>query len=490
MSVLPNIVYIMADDMGYGDLGCYGATKIPTPNIDRIASQGLRFTDAHSSSAVCTPSRYSVLTGRYCWRTRLKKWVLWGFEDPLLESGQLTIADMLRDQGYATAAVGKWHVGLGWTTSDGLDPLPDGSNIDYAAPISDGPLDHGFDTCFIITGSLDMAPYCFIKDEHTLSIPSLEKYPYYPQQRKGLMVPDWRDDQVDVRFTEKAVAFIEQQAADPETPFFLYLTPSAPHRPCVPPEFMRGKSLAGARGDMVAMVDWMVGQVDEALQRHGVADNTLLIITSDNGARATDYDGKDYGHKSCGNLRGQKADIWDGGHREPLIMRWPARITAGGQCDALVSLVDMMATWAAITDFDLPPEAAPDSYNILPALLGPQIAPGRNTLVHHSGEGMYAVREGSWKMIAGLGSGGFTAPVWIETTPGGPEGQLYNLASDPLEEHNLWATRPDMVAHLMSLLIDYRDRGYTREGAATPPAPITHGPAPYEELKAQSVLPE
>ena len=467
MTRYPNIIYIMADDMGYGDLGCYGATKIPTPNIDHIAKEGVRMTDAHSSSAVCTPSRYSVLTGRYCWRSRLKRWVLWGFEPPLIEPQRLTVASLLRSKGYATAAIGKWHLGLQWTTKDGQDPLPDGTNVDYSVPLEGGPTVLGFDTGFVITGSLDMAPYCFIEDDKTVGIPSVEKDPYHPQQRKGLMAPGWQDDQVDATFAHKAVEFIDGQAKErPDQPFFLYLTPSAPHRPCVPPAFMQGKSQAGQRGDMVAMVDWMVGQVDEALRRNGIVDNTLIIITSDNGARATNYDGQDYGHKSCGNLRGQKADIWDGGHREPLVIRWPGRVQAATECGELVCLADLMATCAEIVGYDLPAEAAPDSYSILPALLDETAgAPIRDALVHHSGGGMFSIRQGDWKLILGLGSGGFSEPRFEFPQPGGPLGQLYNMRDDLQEAGDLWRQHPEIVERLSSILQRYFEDGYSRPGA-------------------------
>jgi len=464
----PNIIYIMADDMGYGDLSCYGAHKIQTPHADRVAAEGMRFTDAHSSSAVCTPSRYSVLTGRYCWRSPLKRWVLWGFEPPLIEPSRLTIAQMLRQAGYATAAVGKWHLGLGWTTLDGEPPAADGANVDYRAPIQGGPREHGFDTCFIITGSLDMAPYCFIEDNHTVGIPSEEKHPYNPQQRPGLMVPGWDDAQVDTVFAEKAVGFIDRQMRrDPDRPFFLYLTPSAPHRPCVPPDFVKGASQAGERGDMVVMVDWMVGRIDEALRRHRIADRTLLVITSDNGARLTNYDGRDYGHKACGDLRGQKADIWDGGHREPFIARWPGVIPAGAVSQEPICLVDLMATVAEIVGYALPPSAAPDSHSVLPALLAePLAAPIREAIVHHSGEGMFSIRQGPWKLIMGLGSGGFSEPRSAEPRPGDPLGQLYRLDDDRGEARNRWAAQPEIVAHLSSLLSRYQEQGYSRPGAS------------------------
>jgi arylsulfatase A-like enzyme len=460
----PNIIFIMADDLGYGDLGCYGATKIQTPKIDELATAGMRFTDAHSSSAVCTPSRYSVLTGRYCWRTQLKNWVLWGFEPPLIEPTRPTVASMLKKHGYATAAVGKWHLGLEWTTHDGEPPLEDGSNVDYEVAVGGGPLALGFDTCFIITGSLDMAPYCFIEDTHTVGIPSKEKTPYHPQQRTGLMTPGWRDDQVDVRFSEKAVAFIDQQATNhPGEPFFLYLTPSAPHRPCIPPDFIKGRSQAGPRGDMVALVDWMMGEINAALIRHGLVENTLVIFTSDNGTRLTDFYGKDYGHKSCGELRGQKADIWDGGHREPFIARWPDVIQPGSTSKAITCLGDLFSTCAEIIGEDLDENHAEDSFSFLGELIGNNSnTHSRKTIVHHSGDGMFSIREGRWKLILGLGSGGFSHPQSIEPAPRDPHGQLYDLKTDLQETTNLWSHKPETVNRLKGILEFYIREGRSR----------------------------
>jgi arylsulfatase A-like enzyme len=457
----PNIVFIMADDMGYGDVGCYGSVKIQTPHMDRLADEGMRFTDAHSSSAVCTPSRYSVLTGRYCWRSPLKEWVLWGFEPPLIDQKRQTVAALLKEHGYATAAIGKWHLGLGWTTLDGNPPLEDGTNVDYQAPIFGGPRQLGFDTNFNITGSLDMAPYCFIEDDHVFKEPTIEKHPYHPQQRSGLMSPGWQDDQVDLIFTGKAVEFIEYQAKlDNDQPFFLYLTPSAPHRPCVPPDFIHGRSQAGPRGDMVALVDWMVGQIDAALRRNGMVENTLMIVTSDNGARATDFYGNDYGHKSCGNLRGQKADIWDGGHREPFIVRWPGIIKPGTISDGLVCLGDLMATCAEILDVPLKENTAEDSFSFLPTLRGePGESLSRKMIVHHSGDGMFSIRDGKWKLILGCGSGGFTEPRWIDPEPGKPQGQLYNMQDDVQETCNLWTVEPQIVESLTAILEDTITRG-------------------------------
>ncbi len=473
LSDRPNIVWIMADDMGYGDVGCYGATKIPTPNMDRLAAEGMRFTDAHSASAVCTPSRYGVMTGRYCWRSRLQRGVMWGHSRPLIERDRLTVAAMLREQGYATAAVGKWHLGLGWAFKSGArDLLPSdldahnwieesGEQIDYSQPFTDGPTTRGFDYFFGIAGSLDMRPYCFLENDRTVGVPDRPKDPINPQQRPGLMVEGWRDEDVDLTFAARACDWLRRQhTASPGQPFFLYLTPSAPHRPCIPPEGFVGASEAGLRGDMVAVVDHMVGQVLDTLDQLGAADNTLIVVTSDNGARPCDVDGETYGHKSCGDWRGFKADIWDGGHREPFIVRWPGRVPAGSTCDETVCLIDLMATAAAILGTGLPEDAAPDSVNILPYLLGDEVErPLREAIVHHSVDGMFSIRQGPWKLILGLGSGGFSQPRREDPAPGGPEGQLYHMADDPAETTNLWLERPDVVERLTGLLERYQGEG-------------------------------
>lgn len=470
MSSKPNIVFIMADDMGYGDLSCYGATKISTPNMDAVAANGMMFTDAHSSSAVCTPSRYSVITGRYCWRTALKSSVLGGFGAPLIEPGRETVASMLKKQGYSTYAVGKWHIGLKWKKADGSSLLNkdelgvhgqfdlhehiDGFNVDYGRRIDGGPVDLGFDRWFGISGSLDMPPYCFIEDDHTVGIPDREKEPYGDNQRKGMMVEGWRDDQCDLTFAEKACEYINDHVEKrPDKPFFMYMTPAAPHRPCVPPEFIRGASQAGDRGDAVVLVDWMVGEVTRTLRENDLEENTLLIITSDNGALATCANGLDYGHKSNGEWRGQKADIWEGGHREPFIAQWPAVIKPGGSCSQIICLMDLMTTCAELTQAEVPNDAAEDSVSFASALTGEDRAvPPRESLVHHSVDGTFSIRMGNWKMIAGLGSGGFTAPKREDPLPGGPIGQLYDLSADPKEENNLWQDQPERVTSFMKEL--------------------------------------
>jgi arylsulfatase A len=468
MTSRPNIVYIMADDMGYGDLGCYGAEKIPTPNMDRLAAEGMRFTDAHSSSAVCTPSRYSVLTGRYCWRTNLKRGVLGGLSYPLIDPARLTIAGLLKQQGYATAAVGKWHVGLGWQTKEGIPKLcetdwEDHDEADYTKRIVGGPVDLGFDYFFGIAGSLDMPPYCFIENDHTVGIPTEEKTPYNPQQKKGRMTAGWKDEEVDLRHAAKACQWLrETHAAAPDQPFFLYLTPSNPHRPCVPPDFLKGASDAGPRGDAVCVVDYVVGEVMDTLDEIGASEDTMIVVTSDNGARPYDVDGETYGHKSCGELRGFKAQIWDGGHREPFLVRWPKHVEAGTTCDDTICLMDMMATVAELTGADLPEDAAEDSFSFAPLLSGESAQPPRGMLVHHSVEGMYALRKGRWKMILGSGPGGFQSDQLSPPQDDGLPGQLYDMENDWRETSNLWDEKPGIVAEMKQELQAIIDAGRSR----------------------------
>lgn len=461
----PNIVIVNADDMGYGDLECYNPdSKIPTPNMNQLAAEGVRFTDAHSPSAVCTPSRYGLLTGRYCWRTDLTEGVIFDYADPLIDSDRLTLGGMLQAEGYRTGCIGKWHLGMGWQHVENppqTESQFSNEAIDFTKPIEEGPTERGFDYFFGIRASLDMPPYCFIENDHTVGVPSVEKDPYNAQQREGPMVPGWRDEEVEPRFTEQAVNFLsEHLTSSPEQPFFLYVPTSAPHRPCTPPAFIEGRSDAGPRGDMVAQVDWTVGQIDATLSAFGVKEETLMIVTSDNGARAECYNGRDYGHKSNGELRGQKADIWDGGHREPFIARWPEAITPGSTCDETISHTDLLATCAELAGASVPRTAGEDSFDITPALLGEEYAgPIREATIHHSGQGKFAIRQGKWKLIPSLGSGGFSEPSDPEPDPDDPEGQLYDLEADPREQRNLWEERGDIVEDLLTRLEQYKADG-------------------------------
>lgn len=472
----PNIVFIMADDMGIGDTTVYNpASKIPTPNMERLATEGVLFTDAHSPSAVCTPTRYGVLTGRYCWRTRLKSQVLYGYEPPLIEPERMTVASLLKRNGYKTACIGKWHLGLHWAVKSGADidfdkPLPwdEQQNltatgrdkfIDFAKPIKGGPNDLGFDYAFYTSGcSTVQPPYCFIENDRTVGIPNV-RIPDEFEARPGWMVPDWSQEDVDPTFTRKSIEFMERHVkASPDKPFFLYFVLSAPHAPWLPPDFVKGSTEEGPRGDLVALVDWSVGQILDTLDRLNLRDNTLIIFTSDNGPRI----GK-RGHKSAGPWRGYKSHIWEGGHREPFIARWPGRIEPGTTCDEVICFTDIMATCAAIVGADLPADAGEDSYNILPALLGEKLdKPIRPDVIHHSVWGVFSIRKGKWKLILDTqGSGGWVGPSDQYPVAGAP-GQLYDMDKDPYEKDNLWDKRPKVVERLTKLLQKYKKQGYSR----------------------------
>ena len=461
--------------MGYGDLACQNPqSKIPTPNLDRLAAEGRRFTDAHAPTSVCTPTRYAILTGRYCWRSRLKAGVLWAWDRPLIEPDRLTLPKMLKRHGYATACVGKWHLGWDWPTTDGkpADKKHHGANVDFTRPIAGGPLTRGFDYYFG-TAVPNFPPYCFIENDRTVGIPTVPK-PKGMFGVPGPMLEGWDLVKILPGLTDKAVGWIDARAKEsPRRPLFLYFPLTAPHTPIAPAPEFRGKSKAGAYGDFVHQVDWTVGQVMAALERNGLAADTLLIFTSDNGSPCRDgtnmngpiHSVNRYGHHPSGILRGIKSDAWDGGHRVPYLARWPGRIPAGTTCDETVAHVDLMATVAAVLGEKLPDRARQDSYNILPALEGKKLdRPIREAVVHHSGGGMFAIRQGPWKLILGLGSGGFSRPGRIKPKPGGPAGQLYNLADDPSEKNNLYQGHPEIVQRLSALL-----KKYQQDGRSAPP---------------------
>ncbi len=454
----PNLVLILADDLGYGDPRCYNAaSKAPTPNLDRLAAQGLRFTDAHTPCSVCTPTRYGLLTGRYCWRTRLKRGVLQGYSPALIEPGRLTVASLLKRHGYATACVGKWHLGLG-----GRD------KTDYDKPLSPGPNAVGFDYFFGIPASLDMPPYVFLENERVTEAPTAHIGDSVMRRRggkgfwrAGAIAPGLKHADVLPKITEKALAWLGKQSKD--KPFFLYFALTAPHTPWLPiPEF-EGKSGAGPYGDFVAQVDAVVGRVLRALDDAKLADETLVIFTSDNGAHWLPSDIEKWKHRANDGLRGQKSDIWDGGHRVPFIARWPGHVPAGKTSPELICLTDVLATAAALVGDKLPPDAGEDSFDILPVLLGKKLGrPVREAVVHQSGDGTLGIRQGPWKLATALGSHGFSDPRNVKPEPGGPQGQLYNLDDDPTEQHNLWLGRPAVVKRLATLLEKYKADGRSR----------------------------
>ncbi len=454
----PNIVYILCDDLGWGDLQCYNPqSAIPTPHADRMAAEGARFVDMHSPSAVCTPTRYGVLTGRYAWRTRLKRGVLWGYSPSLIEPGRTTVPRLLRDSGYYTMGIGKWHLGLG-----------DHDPVDYAQPLRPGPLDHGFDGYFGIPASLDMPPYVYIEGDRLVEAPTALVHestrPRGVFWRGGARAPSFDIHQVHQTFTRKAVEFIHQRSKPGagNQPFFLYLPLASPHTPWLPGKEFQGRSKAGDYGDFVTHVDDTLGQVLAALRETGQDGNTMVVFTSDNGADWKITDKERYAHQANAAWKGEKADVWEGGHRVPFLARWPGRIPAGSVRHDLGCLTDLLATVAALVGKPLPRNAGEDSFNLLPALLGKAESPARRDVVHHSMNGMFAIREGDWKLAVGLGSGGFTAPAVVDPAPGGPQGQLFNLKEDPGELHNLYQKHPELVDRLLTLLRRQQEQGYSR----------------------------
>jgi arylsulfatase A-like enzyme len=458
---LPNIIVILADDMGYGDISYYNPeSKIPTPNLSRLAEEGVAFTDAHSPSAVCTPTRYGLLTGRYAWRTRLKDGVLWGYSPALIDPGRATLASRLKELGYDTAAIGKWHLGLGLE-----DP------VDYSKALVPGPNSVGFDYFFGIPASLDMDPYLYVENQRAVQLPTDHVAGSAHRResgggfwREGPVAPDFRHIDVLPDLTAKAVEFIsERSALESAEPFFLYWALSAPHTPWVPTDEFRDRSKAGYYGDFCVQVDWSIGQLLAAIEELPDRDNTLVLFTSDNGSHWPTEDIEKFDHRANGIYRGQKADIWEGGHRVPFIVRWPSQISAGSTSDQLVCHTDIFATVSELLGISLMADEAEDSFSFLHALLGRSSNQKvRETIVHHSVDGMFSIRRGFWKLILGRGSGGFTDPRRIEPAPGEPEGQLYNLDDDPAEIENLYLENPELVEELTALLEKFREQGLSR----------------------------
>ena len=449
----PNILLVLADDLGYGDPGCYNLdSHVPTPAINRLAAEGMRLTDMHSPAAVCTPTRYAMLTGRYAWRSSLKSGVLQGYSPALIEPDRDTLASLLKRAGYHTACIGKWHLGFG-----------DVEPVDYSKALSPGPLDLGFDRFFGIPASLDIPPYLFLEGNRAIA-------PLNNRINKSKMVRNggagyWRAGKIAEGFRHKKVldkvlqesqVFLRNHVATrSEEPFFLYVPLTAPHTPWLPTKRFRGTSQAGSYGDFVAQVDDVLGQLLITLEDLGVAENTLVIFTSDNGAHWKPSDIQRYGHLANGPWRGQKADIYEGGHRVPFVLRWLGKVPAGSKRSELLVLTDLFATFAQIAEVTPKPGAGEDSVNALPVWLNQQIeTPPRDSAIHHALSGLFAIRMGNWKYIEGPGSGGF-ASIHGEKDESG--GQLYDLARDPAESKNLWMQHPEIVEQLQAQLNKVRE---------------------------------
>jgi arylsulfatase A-like enzyme len=471
----PNIVYILADDLGYGDLGCYNrSSKIPTPNLDRLATQGMRFTDAHAPSSVCSPTRYALLTGRYAWRSRLQRGVLVPYDPPLIDARRLTVPALLKQHGYATACIGKWHLGWDWPK-----PGPDGKR-DFTQPALNGPTTRGFDSYFG-TDLPNYPPYCFVDNDHTVGIPSIPiTVGRDGFNRPGVMVPGWKLVDILPELQKRTIAKVEELARGGK-PFFLYLPLTSPHYPVVPTPDFKGKSGAGEYGDFVAQTDAFVGKVLEALDQSGAVANTLVIFTSDNGPEVSNevkpgvYDRiKQYGHASIGELRGAKRDGWEGGHRVPFLARWQGHIKPDTVSDNLICHTDLMATVGAILGAQLPPEAGVDSINMLPLLLDEKPGqPIRDAVVHHMGSGKFAIRKGEWVLIlapSGDDNGKLGEPAWFREQrgyrPHNSPGELFNLKENRAEANNQYATHPEKVKELTELLARYVAEGRSTPGPA------------------------
>lgn len=474
----PNIVYILADDLGYGDVSALNPdSKIKTPNIDQLSSEGMVFNDAHSNSSVCTPTRYGILTGTYCWRSRIKKGVLLGYSPSLIEETTPTVAKFLQTQNYTTACIGKWHLGIDFKLKDGtyhegkpgedftreLIAFDKYEEIDFSQPAKGGPTGAGFDYSFVLPASLDFQPYMYLENNLALEAPTAytegncldaEIYATGAFWRQGQMAPSFSFEGVLPTFTNKAVDFIESQK-NAEKPFFLYFPMNAPHTPWVPTKDFKGTSAVDEYGDFVQMVDNQVGQILQSLKENGLEENTLVVFTSDNGAYWRPEFIEKFNHRSNFTFRGMKSDVWEGGHHIPFMVKWPGKIKAGSVSNQTISLTDFFDTLRnlfQITDSEKPE----DSFSFLSILLGQNESNNRPSVIHHSGSGKFGIRDGDWKLIEGLGSGGFSEPVNPEPKPGEPDGQLYNLKTDPQENKNLYLVEKEKTKELKTKLKNIR----------------------------------
>ena len=468
----PNIIFILADDMGYGDIKSFNPNgKIATPNLDELSAQGMRFINAHSSDAVCSPSRYGILTGRYCWRSTLQVSVLGGLSKPLIKPGTLTVAQLLKNKGYATGAFGKWHLGLNWAKlksgekpsypTDNLKNID--TNVDYSKPITGGPTSLGFDYFFGISASLDMPPFIYIENNQAVGIPTVIK----DFVRTGPAAADFDAVNVVPDVTAKAQLFITQSVKKTK-PFFVYLALPSPHTPIVPNKEFIGKSGVTEYGDYVEETDWAVGQIMKTLDSLNISDNTIILFSSDNGFAPyvlPKFNVEKLGHFPSYIFRGYKSDIWEGGYHVPMIVRWPGKVKAGSISSDLISLADFTATCADILHYKLPPNAAVDSYSFLNDLIQDPQASSRPAIVYHSIYGNFAIQQGKWKLELCPGSGGWEYPGNLEAMKAGlPPLQLYDMSTDIKESYNVANQYPEIVKRLTDLLKSYIANGRSTAG--------------------------
>ena len=468
----PNVVILYADDMGFGDLGANNPdSRIPTPHLDRLAAEGTRFTDAHSSSGVCTPSRYALLQGRYHWRKF--HGIVHAFDQPVLDAGRTTIAELLRGRGYATACFGKWHLGWDWETvrragtsgpREGTDRVFAPDAFDWKRRIPGGPLAHGFDR-YAGDDVPNFPPYAWFEDDRIPLAPTIPMaIGGQPAEgnwecRPGPMQPDWDFHAVMPRCTDAAVAWIGEQSAD--RPFFLYFPFTSPHAPILPTEAWRGKTAAGGYGDFLAETDAHVGRLLAALEHGGFTGDTIVIFTSDNGPERYAFERvRATGHRSSGPFRGVKRDLWEGGHRVPMVVRWPGRVPAGRVADGLVSQIDLFATLAAAVGATIPPGSAEDSLDQLAFVTGAGPS-ARTELVHNTHADGYALRQGSWVLVDAPSATISKVPEWFSEAEGllpDRRGGLYDLATDPGQRHDLQDAEPGRAASMRRRLDELRGR--------------------------------
>lgn len=478
----PNIVYILADDMGIGDVQAYNSEgKIPTPNIDRLAKEGMKFLDAHTNSSVCTPTRYGILTGRYAWRTHLKRGVLGGHSPHLIHIDRETVASMLKDQGYATACVGKWHLGMDWPSTDGekvRSSKP--TNVDFKTSIRNGPLDVGFDYYFGISASLNMDPHAYIENRQiqgTLelleNLEEVEARGHIQPAKPGWAAKEYDQEEVLAKLAEKTCAWIRDNAGQP---FFVYLPLPSPHSPIVPSETFKGKSGLNPHGDFCMETDWVVGEVLRTLDELELEDNTIVIYTADNGTSPKAGFGfmQERGHFPSLIYRGLKGTLWEGGHRVPFLVRWPAVVEAGARSDQTICTTDLFATCADLLGLEISDNAGEDSYSFLPALRGEQIfeAEGR-MIVHHSDAGVFAVRRGKWKLMFDENGGSRRRNPKDQPVFNSSQFLLFDMQNDPEESTNLYAEHPEVIESLKKQLAETIQQGRSSGGVPQENDPVS-----------------
>ncbi len=477
-STKPNIIFILADDMGYGDVSALNEnSKIPTPNLDAMIERGLSFSDAHTSSSVSTPTRYGFITGRYNWRSTLKESVYNGYSKALIPESRNTIGDVMQRGGYTTATIGKWHMGWDWYvtqegTNKGRENEVDPNVVLFSEPITNGPCDRGFDYFYGFNGSLDMPPYVYVENNMptTDQCTTTQKRDRYGWWRKGATGEDFVHEESMEHFTDKAIEFITGNKKS-SNPFFLYLPYPAPHTPILPSEEWRGKSGLNPYGDYVMMLDYEVGRLIASIEQAGIDENTIIVFTADNGcstaAKIDELHAE--GHYPNYIYRGTKADLYDGGHRVPCIVQWPAQIEAGSKSDQIICLNDFLATFASIAGVEKMDTEGEDSFDISPLFYSPEISePIRPSIIHHSFEGEFAIRMGDWKLLATQSSGGWSypRPNKPEELEGLPPMQLYNMCDDPSEKCNLYYEHPEIVEQLLTQLRKEITEGRSTPGAA------------------------